>query len=106
MSGEPHLRPVPPGDEEADAVGAPPQKASRLTLALTIALAIALALLAWNRTQLAQQVHVLEGTVRTLESEITERDRVIAAHRGRLNEVRVRIDALGELLERPLPEAD
>jgi cell division protein FtsB len=84
----------------------PPSRGSRLTLLLAIALAIALALLAWNRTQLAQQVVELQADVRVLESEVAERDRVIDAHQSRLSDVRARVERLRDVLATPLPEAD
>ncbi len=106
MSSEAHLRPVPPPGEAADASKAPPPRQSRLMLPLIVALALALALLAWNRTQLAQQVVELRDTTRALEAEVAERDRVIRAHQGRLNDARARAEGLLELLSKPLPEAD
>ena len=106
MSSEPQLRPVPPLGEAADAGKAPTSRTSRLMLPLAVALAIALALLGWNRTQLAQQVVDLQDTVRTLEAEVAERDRVIGAHQSRLNDARARAEGLLEVLSKPLPEAD
>ena len=106
MPGEPHLRPVPPLAEGADAPSAPPRTGSRLMVALTIALAIALGLLVWNRMQLTEHVGVLEDRVRALEGEVAERDHVIGAHRERLDDVRDSVDGLRDLLERPLPQAD
>jgi cell division protein FtsB len=103
LASEPHLRPVPPLDEGPEAR---PRRQSSLTLALTLALAIALALLAWNRTQLAQQVVELQADVRVLEGEVAERDRVIGAHQSRLSDVRARIERLRDVLAQPLPEAD
>ena len=105
MSSEAQLRPVPPPGEAAEASEAPPRQ-SRLMLPLIVALAIALALLAWNRTQLAQQVVELRETTRALEAEVAERDRVIRAHQGRLNDARAQAEGLLELLSKPLPEAD
>ena len=106
MSSEPQLRPVPPQGPAAEAGKAPPPRPSRLMLPLAVALAIALALLGWSRTQLAQQVADLQHTVRTLEAEVVERDRVIGAHRSRLNDARARAEGLLEVLSKPLPEAD
>jgi hypothetical protein len=113
MPGEPHLRPVPP-DSMPDAEGALPaadrpvrgQGRSRLMLALVAALAVALALLGWSRAQLSGRVGLLEEQVRGLEVQVVERDRVIDAQRGRLQDVRTRVDGLRDLLDRPLPEAD
>ena len=106
MSSEPQLHPVPPPGDAAEGSKAPPPRPSRLMLPLAVALAIALALLGWNRTQLAQQVVDLRETVRTLEAEVAERDHVIAAHQGRLDDARARAEGLLELLLKPLPEAD
>lgn len=105
MPDSPHLRSVPASGGTPEATPEPPRQ-SRLVIALTVALAIALALLAWNRTQLAQQVVELQEDVRVLEGEVAERDRVIRAHEGRLSDVRERVEDLGELLRQPLPRAD
>ena len=106
MSSEPQLRSVPPLGEAADAGKAPPPRPARLMLTLAVALAIALALLGWNRSQLAEQVAGMQDTVRTLEAEVAERDRVIGAQQSRLNDARVHAEGLLELLSKPLPEAN
>jgi len=110
MPSEPRLRPVPPEGmrDGEDALAGPdrPQGRSRLVLALVAALAVALVLLAWSRVRLSERIGLLEQQVRGLESEVLERDGVIDAQRGRLEDVRTRIDGLRELLDRPLPEAD
>ena len=109
MAGEPHLRPV---REEPDGAGqpAPPaaQRASGGTprwvpIALGVALAVTLLLLVWSRVELGQRVAGLEDQVRGLEAAVEERERVISAHRGRLETVRQRVGELQTLLDEPLP---
>ena len=110
MPGEPHLRPVPPqGPPEGEGALVSPRRLEGrpwLTRALVAALALALALLVWSRARLSERIGLLEQQVRGLEAEVAERDRVIGAQSGRLEDVRMRVDDLRDLLDRPLPEAD
>ena len=110
MTGEPKLRSV-PSTPEGEA-GAQPQSSaprqsqrpSSAVILLALALVVALALLVWSRIQLGGQIEMLEAEAQSLRSTIAERERVIDAHRGRLNEVRTHVDRLGALLDEPLPE--
>ena len=109
MAGEPHLRAVSEG--ETAAAERPTAQSSDgpsrwMPLALGVALIIALALLAWSRVQLGERIAVLQDEVTALEAAVADRDRVIAAHKGRLDEVHLRVLELQGILEKPLPEAD
>ena len=110
MPSEPHLRAV--GDDETrvhEAAARPDSargRSRRVPIALGVALLIALLLLVWSRLELGQQITALQDEVSVLEGAVAERDRLIHAQRNRLGEVRLRVNELQTLLEKPLPEVD
>ena len=112
MEGEPKLRPVPsPAEGELDARSGLPSEPRKYrppaaSVLLAIALLITLALLVWSRIQLGGQIEALKEETRALQAAVAERDRVIGAQRGRLEEVRAHVDRLGALLDEPLPSVE
>ncbi len=109
MTTEPtKLRPVPaPGEAESKA---PPRarrgRPSGPEIALALALVVALTVLIWSRIQLGDQIDVLRGETRALQAAVAERERVIDAQTGRLEDVRTHVDRLGALLDQPLPSVE
>ena len=110
MPSEPHLRAV--GEDKTrvhEAADRPDPERGRsrwVPIALGVALLVALLLLVWSRLELGQQISALQGEVRVLEGAVAERDRLIRAQRNRLGEVRLHVNELQVLLEKPLPEVD
>ncbi len=106
MTTEPtKLRPVrAPGEIESKARWrARRGRASGPEIALALALVLALTVLIWSRIQLGDQIDVLRGETRALQAAVAERERVIDAQTGRLEDVRTHVDRLGALLDQPLP---
>ncbi len=106
MTTEPtKLRPVPAPDEVESK--APPRarrgRPSGPEIALALALVLALAVLIWSRIQFGGQLDLLREEARALQVEVAERDRVIDAQTGRLEDVRTHVDRLGALLAEPIP---
>ena len=110
MTVEPKLRSVRSAREEEEGArsqsSAPrhSQRPSSAVILLALALLVTLALLVWSRIQLGGQIEVLAAEAQSLRSTLAERERVIDAHRGRLNDVRTHVDRLGALLDKPLPD--
>jgi uncharacterized small protein (DUF1192 family) len=104
---DPHLRAV--GDDEAvDSPEHPAELArsgtpSWVPWALATALVLSLAVLMWSRQQMGERIATLQDQVATLEAQVDSRDRVISVQRSRLDDVRSRVEALHDVLERPLP---
>ncbi len=107
---EPKLRPVPEDPSAAEAAGFADAGGKRRAgtrwalLLLAGALTVCLVLLIWSRAQLTGQIRALEAETRSLKATVTEQNRVINAQRGRLNDVKDRVDALQGLLNEPIPE--
>ena len=109
MTTEPtKLRPVQaPGEIESEALRrARRGRPSGPEIALALALVLALTVLIWSRIQLGDQIDVLRGETRALQAAVAERERVIAAQTGRLEDVRTHVDRLGALLDQPLPSVE
>ncbi len=109
MANESHLRAL--SDNEGPARPAQSSRPRRdratwIPLALGVALALTLALLVWSRLELGQRIALLQDEVRTLETAVAERERVIAAHGQRLGTVKLRVDELQTLLDEPLPAVE
>jgi len=106
---QPHLRAVSGDEPQKEGASTPPAQVESgrrwLLPALGIALAVALALLVWSRVQLGAHIADLEDQVRGLQASVEERDRVIGAHQNRMDEIRLRIQELHTIAERPLPKA-
>ena len=106
MTTEPtKLRPVPASAEVESKE--PPRsgrgRPSGSEIALALALVVALTVLIWSRIQLGDQIDVLRGETRALQAAVAERERVINAQTGRLEDVRTHVDRLGALLAEPIP---
>ncbi len=107
---EPRLRRVPPPEErESEQQGGDSETGSRLILLLGLALSVAFVLLVWSRLQLGSRIDVLETEARALKQTIIDREATIAeqsarisAQEDRLGEVRGRVEAVLDLLGRPL----
>jgi hypothetical protein len=108
---EPRLRRVPPPeDRESEQQGGDSeQTGSRLILLLGLALSVAFVLLVWSRLQLGNRIDVLETEARARKQTIIDREATIAeqsarisAQEDRLGEVRGRVEAVLDLLGRPL----
>jgi hypothetical protein len=104
---QPHLRAVSGTEPESEGASPPPaERGPRWLLpALGITLAVALALLVWSRVELGARIADLQDQVRGLQAAVEERDRVIGAHQSRMDEIRLRIQELHTIAERPLPKA-
>jgi type VI protein secretion system component VasK len=103
MAEEPRLKVVAERDPTQAAAPAEPTRPQRgFLIALAVALAITLVLLLWSRNQMGAEIAGLEGQISELQAAVQERDRVIDAHERRLEDVRVRVDELVELIESPL----
>lgn len=110
MTQEPsHLHAVREGEPSAEGATPPPAPTERgprwLVPALAIALVVALVLLVWSRVELGERIADLQDQVRGLQAAVEERDRVIGAHQSRMDEIRLRIQELHTIAERPLPKA-
>ncbi len=108
MTTEPRLRPVPP-PEKGEPKATPRRRGGRptgLEILLALALVVALAVLIWSRIQLGGQIDVLREERQALRAAVAEREHVIDAQTGRLEEVRDHVDRLRALLDRPLPSVE
>ena len=111
MTTEPtKLRPVPPSGEGKREPDAPPRprrgRSSGPETVLALALLVALAVLIWSRIQLGGQIDGLREQTRALQAAVAERERVIDAQAGRLDDVRDHVNRLGALLGEPIPGVD
>ncbi len=106
MTTEPTtLRPV-PASGEAESKAPPRARRGRPSgpeIALALALVVALTVLIWSRIQLGSQLDLLREEARALQAAVAERERVIDAQTGRLEDVRTHVDRLGDLLDQSLP---
>jgi len=107
MEQEPKLRSIPPGGFASRATGGTSRDSSRsrLQLALGVALAISLVLLIWGYLSLGSRIETLEAETKNLRAAVAERDDLITAQRGRIDEVRGRLQELLQLIDQPLPGA-
>ena len=106
MSQSRHLRSVGPNESQARAPGGPPARAPRLSillLVLTGVLAAAVLYLVWNRAALESRLDRLEAETLALQAEVERGERMIQAQASRLDEVRVRLEGLRDILDEPLP---
>ncbi len=106
---EPRLRTVSPPSEAESSEGGREPRLSRMTLLLALALCVALALLLWSRFQLGNRIDVLETEARALKQAVVDREATIAdqratiaAHEERLGEARAGVEAVLDLLSRPV----
>ena len=93
------------GSPGAEGSGAPREPYRLASILLAVALVLSLVLLAWSRSQLGGRIDRLERETVQLEQQVEGRERVIRAHRERLDAVRGHLSALQELVEEPLPDA-
>jgi hypothetical protein len=101
---EPKLRSIPPGGLPRNTGSRSSRDSTqRMQLALGVALAIALVLLVWSYFSLGSRIDALENETRTLHEALAERDEIISAQRSRLDDVRVRLQELLQLVEQPMP---
>ncbi len=80
-----------------------------MTVLLALALSVALALLVWSRLQLGNRIDVLETEARALKQTVVDREATIAnqratitAHEKRVGEARAGVEAVLDLLSRPI----
>ena len=106
---EARLRTVPPPADAEPSEGGREPRLSRMTLLLSLALSVALALLVWSRFQLGNRIDVLETEARALKQTVVDREATIAdqratiaAHEKRVGEARAGVEAVLELLSRPI----
>jgi hypothetical protein len=107
---ERHLRSIGPEDApEVPYTASPPPRRSRTVVLLAVlAGLLVLGLLAalWSRSELVARVEGLEAENSRLLGELVLRERLIEAHRGRLEDVRTRVDELRVLLDEPVNPDD
>ena len=105
MDQEPKLRSIPPGGFTGRAPAKSRDSQGRTQLGLWVALGIALVLLVWSYFSLGSRIDALENETHMLRTAVQERDDMINAQRGRLDEVKSRLQELLQLVEQPLPGA-